>query len=95
MISFVTIRDLSKRPGRVLTNCRKTGPQIVTQNGRPAAYMVPVSRMGIEADIETIRLVRLGQAIDAIRAEAAKNGSAGMSEKEIDVEIKAARRQRK
>ena len=95
MVSFVTVRDLSKTPGRVLKNCRKNGPQVVTQNGRPAAYMLPASRMGIEADIETIRLVRLGQAIDAMRVEAAKTGSASMSEKDIEAEIQAARRERR
>jgi prevent-host-death family protein len=94
-ISFVTTRELSKQPGRVLRRLGKEGPQIVTQNGRPAAYMIPASRMGIESDLEAIRLILFGRAVEALQEQAEASGASNITDEEIDAEIKAVRRARR
>ena len=68
MVSFVTTRELSKQPGRVMRQLRARGPQVITQNGEPAAYLVPTSGMGVEADLDALRRLLLGRALDAADA---------------------------
>lgn len=95
MFSFVTTRELSKQPGRVMRRLRADGPQVITQNGQPAAYLVPASGRGIESDLDAIRRLLLGRALDAAQAEAALSGTSELSASEIELEIKAARKARR
>jgi prevent-host-death family protein len=95
MVSFVTTRELSKQPGRVMRRLRVDGPQVITQNGQPAAYLVPASGRGIESDLDAIRRLLLGRALDAAQAEAALSGTSELSASEIELEIKAARKARR
>ena len=64
MVSFISTRELSKQPGRVLRQVKTEGPQVITQNGTPAAYLIPASRPGIEADLDALRRLLLGRALD-------------------------------
>jgi prevent-host-death family protein len=95
MASFVTTRELSKQPGRVMRRLRAKGPQVITQNGEPAAYLVPTSGMGVEADLDALRRLLLGRAMDAAQGEAAKTGASELSAAEIETEIAATRKERK
>lgn len=95
MVSFVTTRELSKQPGRVMRQLRAKGPQVITQNGEPAAYLVPTSGLGIEADLDALRRLLLGRALDAVQGEAAKSGASELTEAEIEAEIASTRKERK
>ena len=95
MVSFISTRELSKQPGRVLRQVKKDGPQVITQNGTPAAYLIPTSGRGIEADLDALRRLLLGRALDATQAEAACNGTSALTEAEIAAEIAAVRRARR
>ncbi len=95
MVSFVTTRELSKQPGQVMRKLRTKGPQVITQNGEPAAYLVPTSGCGIEADLDAIRRILLGRALDAAQTEAARSGASELSEADIAAEIAATRRARR
>ncbi|MEO0056153.1 MAG: Antitoxin Phd YefM, type toxin-antitoxin system [Verrucomicrobiota bacterium] len=95
MVSFVTTRELSKQPGQVMRKLRVKGPQVITQNGEPAAYLVPASGRGIEADLDALRRLMLGRALDAAQAEAARSGASELTEAEIAAEIAAARKTRR
>lgn len=95
MVSFVTTRELSKQPGRVMRQLRTRGPQVITQNGEPAAYLVPTSGMGVEADLDALRRLLLGRALDATQGEAAKSGATELVPADIDAEIAAVRAERK
>jgi prevent-host-death family protein len=95
MISFISTRELSKRPGQVMSKVSKEGPQVITQNGVPAAYIIPTSGRGIEADLDVLRRLLLGRALDAAQAEAARSGASTMTMEEINAEIAASRRERK
>lgn len=95
MVSFVTTRELSKQPGQVMRKLRAKGPQVITQNGEPAAYLVPASGRGIEADLDAIRRLLLGRALDAAQAEAARTGASELSGAEIAAEIAATRKTRR
>lgn len=94
MISFITTRELSKRPGQVMSKVTREGPQVITQNGVPAAYLVPTSGQGIEADLDSLRRLLLGRALDAAQTEAARSGTSKLSMEEINAEIKLMRKER-
>ena len=95
MVSFISTRVLSKQPGKVMAKVQEEGPQIITQNGVPAAYLVPTSGRGIEADLDVLRRLLLGRALDAAQAEAARSGASAMTMDEIKAEIAASRHERR
>ncbi len=70
---------------------RKSRPQIITVNGQPAAYLVPISPLGIEADIDVFRSLRLRHTLAAAQTESLRTGTAGLSMDAIDEEIGATR----
>jgi prevent-host-death family protein len=62
------IADAWDKPhGQVRRQVKKDGPQVITQNGTPAAYLIPASARGIEADLDALRRLLLGRALDASR----------------------------
>jgi prevent-host-death family protein len=71
------------------------GPQVITQNGVPAAYLVPTSGRGIEADLDSLRRLLLGRALDTAQAEAARSGASTLSMDAINDEISALRAERR
>jgi len=95
MVSFVSTRELSKQPGKVMARVSEEGPQIITQNGVPAAYLIPTSGRGIESDLDALRRLLLGRALDAAQAEAACSGTSEISMDEINAEIAAVRKERR
>jgi prevent-host-death family protein len=95
MLSFISTRELSKQPGKVMAKVSEEGPQVITQNGVPAAYLIPTSGRGIEADLDVLRRLLLGRALDAAQAESARSGASAMTIDEINAEIAACRRERR
>lgn len=71
------------------------GPQVITQNGVPAAYLIPTSGRGIEADLDALRRLLLGRALAAAQAEAARSGASELSMDDINAEIATSRRERR
>ena len=78
-----------------LGQCGAGTPLAITVNGRPTAYLVPASPLGIEADIDTLRGLRVGQALAAAQAESLQAGTADFDRDAIDAEITATRAARK
>ena len=78
-----------------MSKVTEDGPQVITQNGVPAAYLVPTSGRGIETDLDSLRRLLLGRALDAAQAEAARSGASTLSMDDINAEIKALRQERK
>jgi prevent-host-death family protein len=91
MVSFISTRELSRQPGKVMAKVSLDGPQVITQNGVPAAYLIPTSGRGIEVDLDALRRLLLGRALDAAQAEAARSGASTLSMDDINEEIAAYR----
>lgn len=68
---------------------------MITQNGVPAAFLVPTSGRGIEADLDSLRRLLLGRALDAAQVEAARTGASTLGMKAINNEISAMRKERR
>jgi len=94
-VDFITSRELSQHPGKVMRRVQADGPQVITQNGVPAAYLIPTSGRGIEDDLAALRRLLLGRALDATQVEAARAGTDTLSRSAIDAEIAAARKERR
>jgi hypothetical protein len=77
-----------------MSKMSEEGPQVISQNGVPAAYLVPTSGRGIEADLDSLRRLLLGRALDAAQAEAARAGASNLSMDAINDEISAMRQER-
>jgi prevent-host-death family protein len=95
MVSFISTRELSKQPGKVMAKVSAEGTQVVTKNGVPAAYLIPTSSLGIEADLDALRRLMLGRALDTAQAEAARSGVSDTTMEAIDEEIAAYRKERR
>ena len=93
MVSFISTRELSRQPGKVMSKVSEEGPQVITQNGVPAAYLIPTSGRGIEADLDALRRLLLGRVLNAAQAEAARSGTSEMTMAEINAEIAAHRKE--
>jgi hypothetical protein len=90
-VSFVSSRELSKHPGQVLRNLKKSGLQVVTQNGQPAALMVAISPENLEVELMAFRRFQLGQAVERLRSEAAVQNLGRLPKAAIAAEIQAVR----
>jgi prevent-host-death family protein len=95
MVSFISTRELSRQPGKVMRKAKAEGPQVITRNGKPAAYLIPTSGSGIEADLDALRRLLMDWALDAARVQAARTGTSELMMDEINAEIAAARSERK
>ncbi|MFZ4597238.1 MAG: hypothetical protein ACOYNN_01205 [Terrimicrobiaceae bacterium] len=93
--TLLNTRELSKDTAKVLRDLPKTGPRVITRGGETVGILIPPSGGGIESDIDLLSRLRFGQALAAVQREAVLNRSDAMSGEEIDVEIRAARAQRK
>jgi prevent-host-death family protein len=78
-----------------MSKMSEEGPQVITQNGVPAAYLIPTSGRGIEADLDSLRRLLLGRALDAAQAEAASSGASKFNMDEINDEISTMRKERR
>lgn len=88
---LLNTRELSKDTAKVLRNLPKSGPRVITRGSEAVGILIPPSPGGIEADIELLERLRLGQALAATQREAVLNNTNTLSMEEIDAEIRAAR----
>lgn len=95
MAPWLNTRELSKDTAQVLRDLPKTGPRVITRGGVTVGLLVPPSAAGLEADLDLLQRLRMGQALAASQKEAVLQGSSELSMEEIDAEIRAARKARK
>jgi len=89
-MQFHTVRDLRTSPKAVWESLGK-GEVIITNNGRPSALMLDISKVDFE---ETLMLLRQTRAIMAVRSMRETAVAAGyMTDAEINAEIDAVRKE--
>ena len=88
---LLNTRELSKDTAKVLRNLPKSGPRVITRGSEPVGILIPPSPGGIEADIELLGRLRLGQALAATQREAVLSDTSTLSMSDIDAEIHAVR----
>lgn len=75
-----SLREVKNNLSRVIEGLRKTGPILITKNGRTRAVLIPV---GPETDLESLLLSqseRLWQLIDRSVAGAKRRGATSLED---------------
>ena len=93
-MSFVSIRDMRTRPGKIWKQLQEEGDLIVTSSGRPFALMIAAEGEEVEQLLLALRRAKAQLAVSHMRAQAAQTGLNRMTEAEIEAEIEQARRER-
>jgi len=92
---FVSVRDLRSR-GRQLWKQLETEKElIITSNGRPIAILTGVNQENFEQILRDLRRARALRAVEEMQRASVLTGLDKMADKEIDTEIREARRARK
>ncbi len=91
---MIPSRQLAARPGQVWESLLEEGAVVITKDGAPRSIMVPTSDATLLEDLQDLVFARARRAVRALREEAERQGTAGLSMEEIDREIAAARRDR-
>jgi len=92
---MVALHDLGSRSASVWALLKKDGAVVVTRNGRPEGIVVSTSAERWLEDVQTVLFARARRAVTAMRLQAKAFGASGLSGKEIEKQIAAARRSRK
>lgn len=91
-MEFISVRDLRIHTGRVWEKLEQKKDLIITSNGRPLAIMTEVSGDSLESTLNAVREARGRGAIRQMRRDSLQKGLDKISEREIEAEIKRARK---
>lgn len=91
---FVTVRDLRNTP-TVVWSALEHDDLVLTSNGDPVALMLRIEGGDVEQTLAALRRARAQQAASKLRDDAARQGTASLSEEDIEREISASRKARK
>ncbi len=94
-MKFVTVRDFRIKPGTVWSNLEKKEEVVITSNGKPIALLTGVSDVTFDETLRALRRAKAELAVSRMRQSAEKKGLSGLTPKEIEAEIAAARKKRK
>ena len=89
---MIASRELSSKPGTVLSKVATEGAMVVTRDGRPMAILTPTSAESLVEDLQEIAFSQARRAVRNMRAAADKVGVSMMSFEEIEIEIQAVRK---
>ena len=89
---MIASRELSSKPGMVLSKVATEGAMVVTRDGRPMAILTPTSAESLVEDLQEIAFSQARRAVRNMRAAADKVGVSLMSFEEIETEIQAVRK---
>jgi antitoxin (DNA-binding transcriptional repressor) of toxin-antitoxin stability system len=91
---FVSVRELRGRSALIWQELTEEKDMVVTSNGKPIAILSNTSEETLEESLVAIRRARALAAVTAMQQGPLKTGTDRLSSKEIDNEIKAARKKR-
>lgn len=91
-MQFVTVRDLRINPGKIWEKLGQGKEVIITSNGKPIAILAGTNEENLEKSLATLRQARALQTLAEMHQAAVAAGANRMSEREIEREIRAARR---
>ena len=90
-MDFYSVRDLRTETKKMFDTLSKGEEIIITNNGKPAALMLNISGENFEIMIQAIRQAKAMIAFNNMRSRATR--CSYMTEKDIEIEINAARRE--
>ena len=93
-MKFLSVRDLRGKAAQIWKELPEQKELVVTNNGRPIAILSSVTASDLEESLSAIRQARAIQAVAAMQRRSVEKGTDKITLKEINAEIKAARRGR-
>jgi antitoxin (DNA-binding transcriptional repressor) of toxin-antitoxin stability system len=93
--AFISSREISAAPGKVLRSLRRGSPAVVTANGKPVAILTPTSEATLARDLSALKLSRFGQALTTLQDAARRSGASRLSSAVVNAEIASARKERR
>ncbi|MBI5026230.1 MAG: hypothetical protein HZC12_05795 [Nitrospirae bacterium] len=94
-MKFVTVRDFRIKPGTVWSDLEKNEEVVITSKGKPIALLTGVSNVTFDDTLTVLRRAKAELAVSRMRKTSLKKGLPKLTTKDIEVEIKAARKARK
>ena len=94
-MKFITVRDLRTTPAQIWKDLPEEQEMIITNNGKPIALLTPLNDSDIEDTLSAVRKARAINAINKLQFASSKNNLSNLTIKEIENEIKAARKSKK
>ncbi|MCD8201564.1 MAG: hypothetical protein LUD47_05820 [Clostridia bacterium] len=91
-MTFVEIKELSRNTRAVLAGMAEDDKVIITDNGKPTAFMMPISGGNFEQMLECMQRISALNLVGSIQEKAKKDFPDGISDEEIQAEIDAERR---
>ncbi|MBI5586083.1 MAG: type II toxin-antitoxin system Phd/YefM family antitoxin [Deltaproteobacteria bacterium] len=93
-MQFITVRELSTKPKGVWEKIKKE-EVVITSNGKPVAILSGVTEATLEKTLKIIRRSQGLLALEEMQQQALDRGLDRLTDKDMETEIKAARRGRK
>ncbi len=93
-MKFVTVRDLRGKTSELWKELERERELIVTSNGKPIAILSATDEDSFESCLWTLRRSRASDALANLQRDAAERGFEKLTPEDIEVEIKASRRER-
>jgi len=93
-MKFLSVRELRGKSSRIWETLSKERELVVTNNGRPVAILSSVPEDNVEESLAAIRQARASAAVARLQARSVERGLDKVALKEIEAEIKKARRDR-
>jgi hypothetical protein len=88
-MDFYSVRDLRTMPKKVWGSLAADREAVITNNGKPTAYMIDISESDFDDVINAVRQAKATITFNKMRQKAASYGF--LSDEEIDKEIIAYR----
>jgi prevent-host-death family protein len=94
-MSTISVSELKKKPASQWLKSAGKDDLVVTSKGRPVAVLLRIAAASVESTRALVRSLRALQAQAALQQAAVAGGVSGLSMRDIDTEIAAARRARR
>lgn len=94
-MQFVTVRDLRNKPAQIRQALLAEKDMVLTSNGKPFAIITAISENVLEKSLAMMRRIRAENAVVSMQKHSAKIDINRLSLKDVNIEITAARRNRK
>ena len=94
-LNFLSFRELRASTAKINEMLTDNGKIVVTNNGKPSAFMIAVDESTLEETLNDWRQVQALRALRELQNQAKQNGLTDMTLDEINAEIAAARKERR
>ena len=94
-MKFLSFRELRTDTSKIKEMLADYGKIVVTNNGKPTAFMIAVDESSFEDMLNDLRQVRGLRAMREIQRQAEQNGLSEMTLDEINAEIAQARQEQR